>query len=338
MVAGSTFLQSCKYPSAVAACELAVFASRISYNFAMFDEDFYQYLFNRVDEGIYTVDPQRRILDWNSGAEAISGYTRERVVGQFCMANILQHVDEHGNQLCYNGCPLAETLRDRQERTAQVFLHHADGHRVQVNIKTIPVIKDDVVIGAAEIFHEVTPMQDVLARVEVLQQAVTIDELTGLRNRRKIQSELETSLRHWQSVQAPFGVLWIDIDCFKQINDRYGHAVGDRVLQMVSRSLGYGLRRLDQVGRWGGEEFLAIIHCADKDGLRRAGERLRMLVENSQFVLEDPPADEPAQVGASVSVGGAMIRPDDTLNSLLERGDRALYHAKSSGRNRVVVE
>ena len=311
---------------------------RKPYNSAMFDENFYHYLFNSVDVGIYTVDPQRRILDWNRASETISGYTRERVVGQFCMANILQHVDQQGNALCLNGCPLAETLRDRQERTTQVYLHHADGHRVLVDVKTIPMIVDDEVVGAAEIFREITPMQDVLSHVETLRQAANIDALTGLMNRRKTQTELESAWRQWQAVQAPFGILWVDIDCFKQINDRHGHAVGDRVLSMVSRSLGYGLRRLDQVGRWGGEEFLAIIHCADKNGLQRVGERLRMLVENSQFLLEDSSSEAKTLVCARVSLGGALVREEDTLGSLLERGDRALYRAKVEGRNRVVVE
>ncbi|HZJ03499.1 MAG TPA: PAS domain-containing protein, partial [Thermoleophilia bacterium] len=96
-------------------------------------------LLDDLSEGVYVTDRDRRILFWNQGAEAISGFDATRMVGSFCRDNLLVHVDEEGTELCGSSCPLEATMRDGRRREAHVFLHHSAGHRVPVHIRALPV-------------------------------------------------------------------------------------------------------------------------------------------------------------------------------------------------------
>jgi PAS domain S-box-containing protein len=98
------------------------------------DESFYRDLLENLADGIYFVDSERRITFWNRSAEQLTGYTREEVVGRQCYDNILNHVDLEGNQLCKTLCPLARTLQDGKNRSANLFLQHKDGRRRPVSI------------------------------------------------------------------------------------------------------------------------------------------------------------------------------------------------------------
>lgn len=94
---------------------------------------------NKLDEGVYCVDLNRKINFWNDAAKNISGFDSSEVVGSYCYDNILKHVDGNGKNLCLDGCPLHKTLEDGEERKALVFLHHKGGHRVPVEIKVVPI-------------------------------------------------------------------------------------------------------------------------------------------------------------------------------------------------------
>ena len=126
----------------------------------------------------------------------------------------------------------------------------------------------------------------------------------------------------------PFGILFIDIDGFKSVNDTYGHEVGDQALKMVGQTLDKSSRYFDAVGRWGGDEFLAVTANIHNGRLREIAERFRMLVEKS--VLGGS-----LSLSVTVSIGGVLAREDDTVESLVRRTDEKLYQAKQSGRNCV---
>jgi diguanylate cyclase (GGDEF)-like protein len=165
------------------------------------------------------------------------------------------------------------------------------------------------------------------------------DELTGIGSRRMLQMRLDLAWKEWRRRGLSFGVIMIDVDHFKKVNDRLGHEMGDRVLQMVANSLSGGLRAHDFVGRWGGEEFLALIGGEDgQQGLAGAAERLRMLVESSIIFLDPHDRQMEDSVRVTISLGAALVQPGDTLESLLARADRALYRGKAGGRNRVELD
>jgi diguanylate cyclase (GGDEF)-like protein/PAS domain S-box-containing protein len=302
-------------------------------------DDDYQQVLEQINDGVYFVDPHRVIQYWNHSAERISGYSRERVLNHPCYDNILVHIDETGEQLCVGKCPLAYTLEDGKVRESRVYLHHIDGHRVPVIVRVMPLRRDGQIVGAVEVFTEDISLATALAKIEALQRDALLDALTGIANRRLVTLRLETSARDFQEQGSPYGVIMIDIDHFKTVNDTYGHPVGDRVLRMVACSLSNGLRPFDFVGRWGGEEFVAVVPNVDEETLRQIGDRLRVLVAGSHFNLEDGPTNpyNGPKIRVTVSLGGAIAQEGECLQAVLDRADRKLYESKQAGRDRFTM-
>jgi diguanylate cyclase (GGDEF)-like protein len=158
------------------------------------------------------------------------------------------------------------------------------------------------------------------------------DALTGLLNRRAIEYLLDREDQRLQRFGDPFSVLLVDIDHFKRINDRLGHAAGDAVLCAVSRTLQVKAREVDRVARYGGEEFCILLPHTVHEGAIQAAERLREAVNQ----IDIPWNDE--HIAVSISTGLACASaPGEKLQALLKRADEALYQAKAEGRNRVVM-
>ncbi len=254
-------------------------------------------------------------------------------MGLSCADNILTHVNEEGVALCSKGCPLAQTLDDGQEREAEVYLKHRDGHRVPVFLRVSP-LRDSSgeVIGAVEAFSDNSSKAALHERIEDLQKMALMDPLTELANRRCITMKLRSRLDELKRYGWPCGVLFIDVDNFKVINDQYGHTIGDNVLQMVARTLSSNLRSFDVLGRYGGEEFLAIVANVDTAELYSFANRLRILVEQSSLTTEF------GTVRVTISVGATLARSDDTADTVIKRADALMYHSKAAGRNRVSME
>lgn len=163
---------------------------------------------------------------------------------------------------------------------------------------------------------------------ELERQAMT-DALTGIRNRRTLYEQATHALALAQRHARPLAVLLIDVDKFKQINDRYGHEAGDTALQLLAAALQRALRSEDLCGRLGGEEFVAVLPETDEAAARASAERLRRAVEQLAFDVHGVP------VPLRVSIGVALLRAGDDFAGLLRRADMAMYEAKNSGRNCV---
>lgn len=157
------------------------------------------------------------------------------------------------------------------------------------------------------------------------------DELTSLLNRRGILKAMQAEIEVARAEGRPLAVVLIDLDYFKQINDRYGHLAGDAVLARIGKRLNAGLRGSDRIGRYGGEELLALLPGLSPG----AGSRLNALhqtISSTPFVIDDKVLE------VTCSVGVAWYRPGETLEHLLARADDALYRAKHKGRNRIELE
>ena len=217
------------------------------------EENSFEDLIENLFDGVYYVDRNRTITYWNAGAERITGYARDDVLGKTCAANILRHIDDTGTELCHNGCPLAATLVDGQNREISVYLHHNSGHRLPVSVRVSPLRDaDGNITGAAEVFTENAELHQVLKDLEALRFKVNRDELTGVSNRRAAEAALKTRLFELQQFGTPLGLIFLDIDHFKHINDTYGHAVGDQVLRLAANTITAALHRGDLLARWGG--------------------------------------------------------------------------------------
>ncbi|WP_013322575.1 sensor domain-containing diguanylate cyclase [Gloeothece verrucosa] len=292
--------------------------------------DFYEKLVDNLHDGVYYVDLKKNITYWNQAAERITGYTREQVLGSKCSDNILRHIDEQGRELCIIGCPLVQTLRDGKIRELDVYLHHQEGYRVPVSVRIAPITDEQgVIVGAVELFLENSSKLALLKELESIKGELFFDPLTHLGNRKLIRIELEHKFEHLYSYSIPFGILFIDLDDFKQINDNYGHNIGDKILIMAAKTLSNILRNMDIVARWGGDEFLVIIPNIDSKHLKIIANRISSFIKESWLIINDK------KVGITASIGGTMAKKEDTIESLIERADREMYKSKMLGRNRV---
>ena len=167
---------------------------------------------------------------------------------------------------------------------------------------------------------------------ESLELAVT-DPLTGLFNRRYLASRLDQAAEGFQRAGEPLSVILFDLDQFKAVNDRHGHAAGDFVLKAFASTLRSQLRAIDIAGRFGGEEFLVILKDTPADCAADAAERIRAAVARQDFSVK---ATGDA-LNVTVSAGVAQMRDGETVGQLLDRTDAALYDAKNGGRNQIVL-
>jgi len=293
----------------------------------------YKGILDGLFDGIYIVDRQRQIVYWNRAAERLTGFKADEVVGSHCFDAILTHVDECGNDLCQGKCPLAATMEDGRARENEVFLHHREGARVPVLVRTTPLRdKQGEIIGGIEIFSDNSNQFDMRREIAHLIRLTRLDELTQVGNRRFAEQTLEEAVHMLDRYDMRFGVLMIDIDHFKTFNDQHGHHIGDAVLRMTARTLQVNLRSSDLISRWGGEEFLVIVKQVAGEEFERVAEKLRVLVKGSYFFVDDQ------MISVTISIGGIVPQKGESPEKVVERADALMYQAKEAGRDRISVQ
>jgi PAS domain S-box/diguanylate cyclase (GGDEF) domain len=295
-------------------------------------EELYLNIINNLCDGVYFVDNARKIQFWNKAAEEITGYSADEIVGKCCQDSLLQHIDSEGHPLCVTGCPLFATIIDGQQRKARVFVRHKKGHRIPILVNIFPMRKDGDLIGAIEVFTQDSPVVYEDNLVERLSGIAMHDALTGLPNRRYLESFLEYRFNEYKRFHKPFAVVFADIDNFGSFNNKYGHDVGDAVLTNIATSISRTVRKADLVGRWGGEEMLGIYSIVKPFDAPILAEKFRMLIANTEV----PHNDGPLRV--SVSVGVTVVKESDTAQSVVERADKLMYESKRAGKNRVTSD
>lgn len=293
--------------------------------------DHWKSIFENLYEGVYFVDTHREITFWNKGAERITGFSSGEVVGRHCFDNVLMHTNDAGAQLCISGCPLHDSIQRNKVNTACVYLQHKAGYRVPVSVRTIPVVEGGEVLGAVEVFQVLQEKFENTYNVEELKSLALTDQLTSLPNRRYTEAFLKSKISEFEALGIRFGVLFLDIDHFKLLNDQYGHDAGDEVLRTLSRTYESNFRSSDLLGRWGGEEFLGVCLCENEDKLAQIAEKVRLLTEKTVTLVGV------AELRVTVSIGATLYCNSDTLQQVIKRADELLYKSKSDGRNRCTV-
>jgi diguanylate cyclase (GGDEF)-like protein/PAS domain S-box-containing protein len=295
---------------------------------------FFETLLDNLSDGVYFVDRNRKITFWNRAAEKITGFSRQEVLGKSCADNLLRHIDSRGTALCEGTCPLAYTLQDGQPRSASVFLHHKEGYRLPVAIGVTPISdKTGKIIGAVEIFRDNSATVAALERLKEMEGLAYLDGLTHIANRSYLENFIVAKFNELRRLGWRFGVIFVDVDQFKQVNDTYGHQIGDQVLKMVAQTMVKNCRSFDLVGRWGGEEFVCVISkLNDPDQIIDVADRFRLLVESAWLSLPD------CALHVTISLGATMARIQDTPETLTQRADDLMYQSKIAGRNRVTFK
>ncbi len=302
---------------------------------ARFNQGRYQSLFDHTNDAVFLIDMNLRYIDANQTAADLLGYTREDLIGKSIFDVVPQ---EEGTAVRNNFLKLdKEGSLPLFERT----LVRVDGSRriAEVSITVVP--EED---GKQRYYQSV--MRDISERkrleedlrysLEEMESLAMQDPLTGLLNRRAITEHAEAEWHRAKREKRPLCVALVDLDNLKDINDTLGHLVGDKAILALAGVIRDSLRRYDWAGRWGGDEFMLILPGSNLVEAQEICERLRAAYSESEFVTGLGTGIHPY-----ISVGVACYsgRPGDEiqLNQLFGQADKALYQAKETGKNKVVI-
>ncbi|MCM2347993.1 sensor domain-containing diguanylate cyclase [Acidovorax soli] len=275
---------------------------------------------NATSAPVVLTDARARITFVNTAFAKVTGYTIDEVRGK------TPAMFQSGAHDAAFYRFLRASLDAGKDFRATFVNRRRDGSLYHSEQSISPLCDDK-----GRVTHYVSVSKDISDRVEkeqALLHEASHDKLTGLHNRRYGEQTLGKAILAAHTQGRPLTLLVCDIDHFKQVNDRFGHLAGDRVLRDVAHILRSAVRSRDCAIRWGGEEFLVLLeHCEQAPGVVLA-ERIRRRVE----------AHGDAEVGkVTLSLGLATLKPDETMEQLIARADEALYEAKHGGRNRLLI-
>lgn len=295
-------------------------------------EAVFRSLFETIAQGVVFQDLDGRITAANAAAERILGLSLDQMQGRTSIDPRWRAVREDGSPFPGDEHPAMVCLRTRAPvHEVMMGVDAPERGRVWIQVNARPLFIDGVM-------HEVyASFEDVTARVELaheLRRQATTDFLTGVLNRRSFENGLdEEAERVRRHPDVSSCVLVFDIDHFKRVNDEYGHPAGDAVLRHVTGVVSHVLRRIDHVGRIGGEEFAVLMPSTTIDEALHAAERIRLAVETAPAHYWT--LDIPVTISGGVS---RILATDTDAHEVLSRADRALYRAKRGGRNTMLIE
>ena len=285
-------------------------------------------LLNSTAEGIYGVNLDGRCTFVNPAALSILGFNKEEVI-ENNPHQLFHHHHEDGSPYAEEDCPTCLCLHDGFQRKVESAFTRKNGDLIPVQMSVAPMHENGKLVGVEVVFQDIAYRK---AMEQELLRLATTDPLTGVSNRRHFIEQMEMELARIKRSGEPASFLMVDIDHFKNVNDTYGHATGDTVLQHLARLSQLLLRRNDLFGRLGGEEFGILLPSTDGAAALEFAERFR------RHVADTPAQNSKGMIPFTISIGAAEFAPSDSASDgILARADAALYRAKEGGRNRVEV-
>jgi len=275
-------------------------------------------IFNSMRDAVLILDPQDRLLDFNPAAKSLLPVLSKKNLGM-AVAPMLNEMPA-----------LAKAVANAQDRE-EICLNDLDGRCYEVEtlpLFSVPANPASRRVGRAVILADVSA--HVRLREELRSRAET-DPLTGAANRRRFHQALEVECMRFSRNKLPVSVMMIDLDEFKEVNDRYGHPVGDTVLRTVAQLLLLSLRKTDLLARFGGEEFAVLLPETSLAGALLIAERVRETIDQKPILAEGCLLE----VSISIGVASHLEESEALPEALLKKADLALYRAKALGRNRV---
>lgn len=284
-------------------------------------------VFRYAEEGIMITDTEGRIIDVNAAFTRLTGYSRQEVVG---LNPRLLKSGRH-DQSFYRD--MWQQLEDKGRWRGEVTNKVKDGSLREM-LESISIVQDPD--GQSHQYVALlTDIRQIKAQQQQLEQLAMFDPLTGLSNRVQLTRRLEQAMADVASCDEQIAVCFIDLDGFKQINDRLGHAAGDQLLKTVALRMNQAVRGRDMLARLGGDEFVAVLRDVDGDA------SIITVLDRLLKTLQEPVdwQGQPMQISASIGVclyptGNDILSPDQ----LLRHADHAMYNAKRTGKNRYIFE
>jgi diguanylate cyclase (GGDEF)-like protein/PAS domain S-box-containing protein len=282
-----------------------------------------------IQKVVDTIPDPTMVIDINTyhiqllNQSALKLYNQGKQIQQEMSCYRLSHKRNNPCEGARDPCPLKEIIEHKIP--VSVIHKHYDHHGnvMHVDVRATPIFDE----SGENVIQIIESHRDITATVEMekkLQHIAQTDRLTQVFNRLKFDEELKNMIAWASLTHNYFGLIMLDLDHFKKVNDTYGHDVGDQVLKNTVKLLRKRIRKSDILARWGGEEFMIITPSTDKDELSILGESLRLAIEQHEHI----------GVGkVTASLGASVASSSDNIESLIKRVDLALYESKQNGRN-----
>ncbi len=293
-------------------------------------ERFLNMIFNSIRDPFCIIDSEFRVIRANEAYAKLKKKRVDDLIGRKC-----HEVLEENVTVC-EGCVVNKSLTSSDPCAKEKSIGTADGAMAWVEIYTYPILEED-----GSVSHIIEYTRDITERkraeeekrllIETLEHLSRTDGLTGLMNRRALTDILRSEVDRARRYSSPLSLILCDIDSFKEINDTYGHDVGDKALQTVAATLKTLLRKTDAAGRYGGDEFMLILPHTARKGAENLSDKLLAVMRDTDFNLPD---GKPLRLSMSIGIA-EPLEGEEGIDSLIKRADEAMYALKLGSRNRV---
>jgi len=296
--------------------------------------NYFESLYENIPAPVVTLDRNQMIQTYNPAFEELFGYKKDEILNKKLDLLI---TDE-------------KNYKEAQKTTSRIMSgisveapgirKKKDNTLIEVEIKGVPIIINGKQVGSLAIYNDVTEKNKLERELKVsmknLEVMATRDSLTGILNRRAITEYAASELDRAKREDTNLCYALVDMDNLKQVNDHYGHLIGDEALKTIGSTIKNSCRSYDKVGRWGGDEFLVIFSLNKEEGGLIFSERIKNEINNNLLI-----ASPSRKIKIDVCIGVVCYSAKDgekiTVEELLHRADEALYKAKQSGRNQVCL-
>lgn len=293
-------------------------------------ERFLNMIFNSIRDPFCIIDDEFRVIRANEAYGHLKGRQVDDLIGRKCH-DVLASRDG----VC-EGCVVDKSFTSADPCAKEKSITQADGTMTWVEIYTYPILDED-----GKVSHVIEYTRDITGRkksegekhrlIDTLERLSRTDGLTGLMNRRALTESLVHEVDRAKRYKSSLSLILCDIDSFKEINDTYGHDVGDRALQTISATLKTFLRKTDLAGRYGGDEFMLILPETSRKGAENLVNKLLSIMGETDLQLPD---GKPVRLSMSIGIAEPSAS-DAGTDALIKRADDAMYASKQAGRNRV---
>lgn len=290
-----------------------------------------------MGDGLYVLDATGRIRYTNPAAERILGFDADEMIGR----NAHQLFHDPSGQAHPLRCPILEAARTGEPyQNSEEYFRHKSGRAIPVDVTATPLPGRRGHAGVVTLFRDISERkrweEELRALNRELQSQALQDGLTGLANRRALETGMQREWRRAMRTGRSLSVIMLDVDKFKPYNDHFGHPQGDEVLKTLARILEENARRPgDLAARYGGEEFTLMLPGNEEAGSRQVAEEIRQAMLDAR--IRQAPSGGSPYVTVSLGVAVVVAPRQHSPEQALAAADAALYEAKQAGRNRVRV-
>jgi len=294
--------------------------------------EIFRLVLENLQTGVYLVDRERKIVFWNDGAQRITGYLPQDVVGRLPREHFLA---PNGNTRATDSQasdPVNLVFRDGKASVAEVSILHKEGYRIPVVLRTVP-IRDShgAVIVAAESFDINLSAHRRTRRHASIAEGGHLDAVACVPGKGFMEAQISEKLARFAQRRAHFAVLLIEPDQMDHFVKTLGKGVVPTILRVIAHAVENSLRPEDLVGRWSGNQFIALLEGCKETEVQNVGERIRRMIGDSEFEWWGD------AFSVAAALGGAGARDGDTEELLLSRAQRSLAESVAAGGNRVTV-